>query len=76
MANIITPIQQTVLNTLHFAATHHGVPVRLKKQYHAAAGALIRRGLVEKVDADADWPSYRLSVAGMAYMQEWANDAQ
>jgi hypothetical protein len=76
MPNTITPKQQTVLNTLHFAATHQSDPVCLKKQYHSAVAALILWGLVEIVDAQPDHRSYRLTAAGLAYMQGLTNDAQ
>jgi hypothetical protein len=73
--NTITPNQQIVLDALFFVATHQGGPFRLTERYQAAAAGLMRQGLVEIVDARPDHRSYRLTAAGLAYMQGLANDA-
>ena len=72
----ITPAQQIVLTTLHDVATHEGGLIILKNRYHSAAAALVRRGLVEKVDRWPYRPGYQLSAAGLVHMQGVTADAQ
>jgi hypothetical protein len=67
MNDKLTKAQQTVLRTLADVAKHEGGYIILKNKYHSAAAALVRRGLVEKVDRDLYRPLYIITPAGLEF---------
>lgn len=74
--HVFTKAQRTVLIGLWDVATHENRPVILKNKYHSAAMALVRLGLVNKIDRGFYRPLYELTEAGREYcrdhnVEEW-----